>query len=284
MDRPWAWDPSHGQAASRAGSRRPLRIAVIAAMLVIAGVLAAVLVAHAAPGGIAGLGADGLGGAGGLGTPSGLGTSSGRSRPVSVTALRVARVDLRGVPGQLTVTGTGAGPVRLTGQLQWHGQAPVAVVRLNALTHVLRLSYRCAAASPCTGNYRLTVPGRTATVLDLPSGHLVVLGVAGPLRITTGSADVTAAGLRSPVLYAAITHGHLSASFDRPPRQISMVLTSAQATLRLPGSVAYRVSQDVTAGFVRVAIPHAATAVRSVTARIASGELELLTSRPAVSR
>ena len=183
-------------------------------------------------------------------------------------------MDLRGVPGQLT----------LTGQLRWHGQAPVAVVRLNPLTHVLRLSYRCAAASPCTGNYRLTVPGRPATVLDRPSGHLVVLGVAGPLRITAGRADVTAAGLRSPVLSAAITSGHLSASFDRPPRRISMVLTSAQATLRLPGSVAYRVSQDMTAGFVRVAIPHTATAARSVTARIASGELELLTSHPAVSR
>jgi hypothetical protein len=41
---------------------------------------------------------------------------------------------------------------------------------------------------------------------------------------------------------------------------------------------AYRVSQQVTAGHINVAIPQASGALRTVTAHIGSGELELLPS------
>jgi hypothetical protein len=42
---------------------------------------------------------------------------------------------------------------------------------------VLSLTSRCAAGSPCTENYRLTVPAHTAVVLDQTSGHVVVSGL-----------------------------------------------------------------------------------------------------------
>jgi hypothetical protein len=152
------------------------------------------------------------------------------------------------------------------------------VTRLDRAAHVLHLTYRCAPASPCTEHYRLAVPGSTATVLRQPAGQLVVSGLAGPLQITAGRVDVTATRLRSPVLAAAITTGHLTARFDLPPRQISIALTSAQATLWLPGRAVYQVSQHVTAGYIKVAVPHTGVAARTVTAHIASGELELLPS------
>jgi hypothetical protein len=73
-----------------------------------------------------------------------------------------------------------------------------------------------------------------------------------------------------------ITSGRLSATFTTPPHQVSITLASAQATLRLPDGAAYRVTQQVTSGYVRVAIPQASSAPRTVTARVDSGELELL--------
>ncbi len=202
---------------------------------------------------------------------------TGGTAVVSVTAGSVRTVELQAVPGQLTIVGSATGRVALTGQLNWTGHAPAARTRLVG-AHLLRLFYRCATASPCTANWRLVVPRRTAVVLSQPSGHVVVSGLAGPLRITAQSVDVSAAGLSSPSLQAAITSGHLAAAFDAPPRQVSVTLTSAQATLSLPGTVAYALSDQVTSGYVHVGIPVAGGAAHTVTARVLSGELELLAS------
>jgi hypothetical protein len=203
--------------------------------------------------------------------------TGGMTRTVSVTAGSVRTVDLEAVPGQLTIVGVAGGRVTLTGQLDWTGHAPVATTQL-VRAHLLRLSYRCAQASPCTANWRLAVPWHTAIELRQPAGHVVVSGLAGPLRITARSVDVSATGLSSPWLQAAITSGHLDAAFDAPPRRVSVSLTSAQATLSLPGTAAYAVSAQVTAGYVHVGIPEAASATHTVTARVVSGELELLAS------
>ncbi len=205
------------------------------------------------------------------GGPAGRG---GGSRAISVTAGPVATVDLQAVPGQLTITGVPSGRVRLTGELDWTGHAPVVATGFGP-ARVLRLTYRCAAASPCTANWRLAVPRRTAVVLRVPAGHVVVSGLAGPLQITAGSVDVAATSLRCPSLTAVITSGHLGAAFAAAPRRVSITLTSAQATLWLPGSAAYAVTGEVTTGYLHVGVPQAAAASHTVTARITSGELDL---------
>jgi ribosomal protein S27AE len=200
------------------------------------------------------------------------------TRAVQVTASRVSTIELHGVPGQLTIVGAGSGQVVLTGQLHGTGGAPTIETRLERAAGVLVVSIRCATAGPCTENLRLVVPGTTGAAVWQPGGRVLVTGLAGPLRIAASSADISASGLRSTVLAAVITSGHLSAAFTAPPRQVSITLVSAQATLRLSGSVAYRVTQQVTSGYIRVGIPQADSATRTVTARIDSGELELLPS------
>jgi hypothetical protein len=202
----------------------------------------------------------------------------GVTRAVHVSAGRVHGIDLSGVPGQLTITGTRSSQVVLTGQLQGAGSAPAVSTRFDRAGHVLVVSFRCAPGSPCTENLQLEVPAGIRVALRQPSGRVVVSGLAGPLSIAAGSADITATGLRSPDLAAVITSGHLSAAFVTPPRRVSITLASAQATLRLPARAAYRVTQEVTSGYVDVAIPQAASASRAVIARIDSGELELLPS------
>ena len=198
------------------------------------------------------------------------------TRAVQVTVGRVGTIDFQGVPGQLTIVGTGSGQVTLTGQLRGDGSAPAVDTRFDRATGVLVVSVQCAGATQCTQNLRLTVPAGTGTAVRQPGGRIVLTGLAGPLRITAANVDISASGLRSTELAAVITGGHLSAAFTTPPRQVSITLASAQATLRLPDGAAYRVTQQVTSGYVRVAIPQASGAHRSVTVRIDSGELELL--------
>ncbi len=63
------------------------------------------------------------------------------------------------------------------------------------------------------------------------------------------------------------------------PRRLAWrpaALRAAQATIWLPGGAAYAVRGQVTAGYLHVGIPQSAGAPRTVTARIVSGELDLL--------
>jgi hypothetical protein len=212
--------------------------------------------------------------AGGTGPGPAPGT---RSVSEMVTAGPAGVVDLEGVPGQLTITGSDTGQVRLTGQLHWSGHAPATSVRTDTAARALHLDYVCATGSPCTEDYRLSVPAHTAVVLSQPSGHVVIAGLSAPLRITAGSVDVSATALRSPSLTATITSGHLAAAFAAAPRRVSLVLTSAQATLHLPAvTPGYQISQQVASGYVHVGVPRAVTSAHQVSAQISSGELELL--------
>jgi hypothetical protein len=202
---------------------------------------------------------------------------------LSVSAGSVSTVVFDGPPGQLSITGEPgnaghAHQVTLTGQVHWvPGHRSAVAIGPRQSGHVLRLGYRCAAGSPCTGHLRLTLPEHTALVLTQPSGHVVLYRLAGRLRITASSVDMAASALRSPVLTAAITSGHLSATFLSPPRQLAVTLLSAQATVSLPGGPAYRLSQQVTSGYLRAGVPQSPSASRTISAQITSGELELVT-------
>jgi hypothetical protein len=255
--------PPSGQPGAAPRPRRKLRRAAVAAAMV--AIAAAILVAAT--------------GAGMPRVPAGAASGHGSAaRVVRVTASAVGTVNLQGVAGQLSIAGTVADQVLLTGQLHWVGKAPVVVTRLDRAAGVLWVSVRCAPASPCTQNFQLAVPAHTAATIHQAAGHVVVTGLASPLSISAANVDVSAAGLSSPVLTAMITSGHLTATFTVPPRQVVIALASAQATIRLPARAAYRIIQQVTSGYIRVGIPQAGSATRTVTARLDSGELELLPS------
>jgi hypothetical protein len=208
-----------------------------------------------------------------------------RSRPapglvsVSVSAATVSTVVFDGPPGQLSITGAArGGQVTLTGQMHWvPGRRAAVAIGPRQSGHVLRLGYRCAAGSPCTGHLRLTLPERTALVLDQPSGHVVMYRLAGRLRINARSVDISASALRSPALTAVITSGHLSAAFLSPPRQLGVTLLSAQATVSLPRGAVYRLSQQVSGGYLAAGVAQSPTASRTISAQITSGELALVT-------
>lgn len=261
--------PASGRRKTPWRSRRRVRRTALA--LAMAAIGASALAAASG----AGMAAGGAG-RGGPAAPAGRG---GTSRAVQVAVGPVGTVDLHGVPGRLSVVGTGRGRVTLTGQLNWAGRPPAVVTRLDRADRVLTVTVRCAPASPCTQDLRLAVPADTAAAIRQPAGRILVTGLAGPLRLTAASADISASGLRSPELAAVITSGHLGATFAAPPRRVDITLASAQATLRLPARVPYRVIGQVTSGHISVGIPQASTAAGTVTARLDSGELELLPAR-----
>jgi hypothetical protein len=204
-------------------------------------------------------------------------TTGGGSRSVALTSGPVRTVELIGLAGKLTVTGTAGDRAELAGPVQWNGPAaPQITSRFDRLTGTLKLTSSCAAGSPCTAAWRLTVPRRASLVLFQPSGQVTLAGLAGPVRIGAASVDISATGLRSPSLVAYIASGHLAADFAAPPGRLAVTLASAQATIRLPDSVRYAVTSNVTSGYLQNGIPTSAAAARTVSVRISSGELALL--------
>jgi ribosomal protein S27AE len=200
------------------------------------------------------------------------------TRAIQFTASHARRIDFQGVTGRLVIVGTGPGKVIMTGQLHGDGGTPALQTRFDRASGTLTVSVRCPPAAQCTQDLRLAVPPDTGTAVRQPGGRVVVTDLDAPLRITATNVDISASGLRSADLAAVVTSGHLSAAFATPPRQVSISLDSAQATLRLPGRVAYRVTREVMSGHLRGAIRQAGNATHIVNARIDSGELELLPS------
>ena len=197
------------------------------------------------------------------------------TRTVSVAADFVHTVDLQGPPGQLIIEAARTSRVTLSGPVSWTGRSAVIVTGPRVTAGYCT----CPTDAPRTARgraLRLIVPQRCGIVLRMASGHVIATGLAGPLSVSARSVDVSATGLRSPTLAATITSGHLSAWFAGAPRRVGLTLLSAQATLHLPGRAAYRVSPQVTSGYVHTGVPQASNAGRTITARIDSGELELL--------
>jgi hypothetical protein len=248
-------------AAARPGRRRARHIGLLLAAAAACAAVATVLVATE-DSGASGMAAG----------------QAGPTRGVHVTASGVGTIDFRGAPGQLTIVGAQSGQVILTGQLKGYGGAPAVETRFDRAARTLVVSVRCAPGTQCTQNLRLAAPAHTVTAVRQPGGQVVVTGLAGPLRITAVNVNVSASGLRSTDLDAVITSGHLTATFAAPPRRVGITLARAQATIRLPAITAYRVTQEVASGFVKVAVPEAGSATRTVTVRIDSGELALAPS------
>jgi len=194
-----------------------------------------------------------------------------------VTEAGVNAVDFDGVGGTLTVTAA-PGPVRLTGTLNWTGPPPRTSVTRDHTGRGLHLSYRCAPASPCTEDYRLTVPAGTALTVRQPSGQLTLSGLRGRLSITAASAGVVARHLDAAHLRASITAGRFDASFDAPPESVQIELVRADGTVRVPGTARYRVSQQVSGGSADVRVPRSSSAARTIVATLHDSQLALLPS------
>ena len=279
--------PGGEESAGRPGrrSRRVLTIAAVMLLIVVAGAAIGVGVGHLTPAAgpsatsSASVAPDGPIGTARPARPARTAPAEARqtSRPVSVTEAGVSTVDFDGVGGTLTVV-AGFGPVRLTGTLNWTGQAPRTSVTRDRTGRALRLSYRCAPASPCTEDYRLTVPAGTALAVRQPSGQIMLAGLSGTLSITAASADVVARQLGVATLRAVINGGQLTADFVRPPRSVRVQLIRADGTVRVPGTVRYRVSHQVSSGSVDVQVPRSGSSGRAIVATVRDSQLALLPS------
>ena len=195
----------------------------------------------------------------------------------------VETVQLEGFNGRLTVGVGDAGQIVATAQPFDGREPPTQKFTFDSATHTLTLACfapgTAAGAVPCPAtDYSVFVPAHVGVVLRELSGQATLTGLSGPVSITASSADTTAQGLRTSDFTATITSGTLDASFDSPPAKVAVSVTSAQASLHLPGSVAYAVVRHTVSADIQVALPVSAASPHAVQATATSGEINLLTT------
>lgn len=195
----------------------------------------------------------------------------------------VETVELDGFNGRLSVGVDGLGRIAATAQPASDGGAPAPAFRLNPATHVLTLS--CSGPGTATvpaaacppGDYAVLVPPGVGVTLHELSGQATLTGLSGPVTITASSADTTAVALDTAAFTATITSGTLDASFASAPARVAVSVISAQAALRLPGTVAYAVRQQSISADIQVALPRSAASAHTVLATATSGSIDLTT-------
>ena len=144
----------------------------------------------------------------------------------------------------------------------------LAVVAVVLLTIVLAAAARDRAHGPSATRVISVAAGSVRTVdLQAPPGQLSIeaartgrVTLSGPVHWTGPSAVI----VDGPRLTDGVLHLAYRCAAHSP------------CTGHLPSSVAYRVSQQVTSGYVNAGIPQASGAGRTITARVDSGEVELL--------
>lgn len=192
----------------------------------------------------------------------------------------VQTLELDGFNGKVTL-GVNGSQIAATAQPVNGDVAPGLEFHLNDQTHVLTLAcfdeHSGKGPIPCPATeYKISVPAGMGVQLHLLNGQATLSDLSGPLQITASSAYVLAQDLKTPDFTATITSGTLNTTFASAPTHVAVTVTSAQASLHLPGTVSYAVQQQTSSAYVQVSIPQAPGAAHTVQANANSGEISLL--------
>jgi len=250
MDRP------SGPAAAirRAGS-----LALITGLLGAAGLSLAGCTSSSSPGAGSSPGTATASASPGLSVP---GTHHATSRyqisaPVS-TVVIVSHV------GNITVTG-GSGPAVSVTQQVYYSKTPPTTTR-TVSGNTLTVTYDCRAQIVCGVTYTLAVPRSAAVRATAVAGAVRLTGLAGSVTAKTDAGNITATGLASAPVSLTTRIGGISASFTAAPTTVQASTNVGAITVRVPGSVSYKVTADAHVGKTTIKVPQSASSGRVITA------------------
>jgi len=188
----------------------------------------------------------------------------------SVASSAVSGLVLRGSVGTVSITGADRSTVAITAHLAYRGSAPVIT---SGVTHgLLNLGYRCPSGSrDCGVSFDLTVPRALAATVRWGIGDIRLDGLTGPVYVHTGIGQIQASAVSGPFIRLYAGTGMISIGCTAPPRLLVASTGVGAVTIRVPVTVAYRVTADTQVGSVRVTVPQAATSGHEIHASTGPG-------------
>jgi len=189
--------------------------------------------------------------------------------PVS-TVVIVSRV------GNITVTG-GSGPdVSITQHVYYTRTAPATTRTVSGNT--LTVTYHCHVQVVCGVAYTLAVPRSVAVRATAGAGAVRLTGLAGSVTAKADAGNITATGLASASVSLTSRVGGVSASFTAPPTTVQASTNVGAITVRVPGSVSYKVTADAHVGKTTIKVPQSASAGHVITASTDVGVITIAPS------
>jgi len=179
------------------------------------------------------------------------------SAPVS-TVVIVSHV------GNITVT-VGSGPAVSVTQQVYYSKTPPTTTRTVRGT-TLTVTYDCRAQIVCGVTYTLAVPRSVAVRATAVAGAVRLTGLAGSVTAKTDAGNLTATGLASASVSMTTRIGGISASFTAAPTTVQATANVGAITVRVPGSVSYKVTADAHVGKTTVKVPQSASSGHVITA------------------
>jgi len=188
----------------------------------------------------------------------------------SLVSSAVTGLVLRGDVGNVTITGGNRSTVTVTAHLAYRGSAPVITRGVSG--GLLDLGYGCPSGSfDCGVSFDLTVPRALAITVRWGTGQIRLGGLAGEVYVHTDVGQIQASGMSGPSIRLYIGPGMISVRCTVPPRLLVASSDVGKVTVRVPVTVAYRVTAKTQVGSVRVTVPQAAGSGRRIDASTGTG-------------
>jgi hypothetical protein len=166
--------------------------------------------------------------------------------------------------GDVTVIGGSAGSaVSVTQEAEYSSRPPVTGRTVSGGT--LTVTYTCSVQAVCGVAYIVRVPRDVTVQATADAGTIRLTGLGGPVTANVKVGSISATGLTGSIVSLTTDVGSISAAFAGTPATIQAVTRVGAITLRVPGSVSYKVSVTDHLGKATVSIPQSASSPHAIT-------------------
>jgi hypothetical protein len=186
-------------------------------------------------------------------------------------SFRVTSLIVNGQTGAISVIAGRRSAVSVTEKLQYQHTPPAMTRALKGTT--LTLGYTCG---DCNVGYQIEVPAGTTVRVADHTGGIVLSGLAGPVSASTGTGEISAAGLTSSVVTLHVGTGAITAGFLAPPAAVSASTDTGEIGIGVPGAVSYDVSASTSVGTVKVSVTESASSRHHITANAGVGAVTVV--------
>ena len=177
--------------------------------------------------------------------------------------------------GNVTVTGGSDPAVSVTQQAYYSKTPPATTSTVSGNT--LTVTYDCRAQLVCGVAYTLAVPRSVTVRVTAGAGAVRLAGLAGSVTAKASVGLISATGLTSASVSLTTRVGGISASFAAAPATVQASTTVGAITVRVPGTVSYKIAADARVGKTTISAPQSASSGHAITATTDAGAIVVTT-------
>ncbi|MBB4939257.1 hypothetical protein FHR32_003562 [Streptosporangium album] len=205
-----------------------------------------------------------------------LGKASERDEVSYDVGDQVAKLDVRGRTGNITVVEKDRTGIRVVETLHWRGDKPKTEHRVEG--DALVVSYLCESDwGSCGVDYQVEVPMGLHVKVDNRSGDVTLRALSGVVEAATSSGAIVATELGGKKFLGETVSGDIELKYTAEPDDVEMETGSGNGTVYVPDGV-YDVTTDAVTGDVAVKVADNSASKHRISITTVTGDAKVLPS------